>query len=253
MNFIFVLHYYFMALPFFYSDTITTTATTFILNEETSKHVVQVLRMQNGQALQLTNGLGYLFEATITDNNRKHCRVKITAAQYIAAPNTAISIAISLLKNTHRFEWLVEKVTELGVQQILPIICDRTEKTSFKMDRINNIAISAMLQSQQTWLPIITMPQKVKQVIDTPDYTNKFIAHCEADITKNPLPKLLANINNNSNNNHIILIGPEGDFTVPEIEYAVLKKYQTVSLGNTRLRTETAGLAAAIMLTQFRL
>jgi 16S rRNA (uracil1498-N3)-methyltransferase len=249
MNFIFVPHYYFMALPFFYSDTITITTTTFILNEETSKHVVQVLRMQIGQALQLTNGKGYLFDATITDNNRKQCTVSITAVKFIAAENTT-TIAISLLKNTNRFEWFVEKATEFGIQQIIPLLCDRTEKTAFKNERIQSIAVSAMLQSQQTWLPIITTPQKIKKIIELQQYTNKYIAHCLEETAKIQLPKAAAATENYTSNTTIILIGPEGDFTVPEIELALHHQYQAVALGNTRLRTETAGIAAAVMLTQ---
>ena len=253
MNFIFVLHYYFMPLPFFYSDTITTTATTFILNEETSKHVVQVLRMQNGDALQLTDGKGNAYQAIITDNNRKHCCVSITKIQYTPAPTVTNCIAISLLKNTNRFEWFVEKATELGISKIITLVCDRTEKTAFKTVRIQSIAVSAMLQSQQTWLPIITTPQNLKKIIEEEQYTNKYIAHCNEETTKVQLQKALAAMENYTSNTTIILIGPEGDFTVPEIELALCQKYQAVALGNTRLRTETAGITAAVLLTQYGL
>jgi 16S rRNA (uracil1498-N3)-methyltransferase len=248
MNFIFVLHYYFMALPFFYSDTITNTATTFVLQEETSKHVVQVLRMQNGEAIQLTDGKGNAYQAIITDNNRKHCGVSITSIQHKPAPTVTNCIAISLLKNTTRFEWFIEKATELGITTIIPLICDRTEKTAFKEDRIKSIAISAMLQSQQTWLPNICAPQKFMQLIKNNNYPIKYIAHCEDEANKIQLINLLQAPSTASQK--IILIGPEGDFSIPEIATALEHNYQAVALGNTRLRTETAGITAAVLLAQ---
>jgi 16S rRNA (uracil1498-N3)-methyltransferase len=251
MNFIFVPHYYFMALPFFYSDTITNTTTSFILNEETSKHVLQVLRMQNGEAIQLTDGKGNAYQAIITDNNRKHCGVSITSIQHIPTPTVTNCIAISLLKNTTRFEWFIEKATELGIAQIIPLICDRTEKTTFKEDRIKSIAVSAMLQSQQTWLPKISAPQKLIQLIKNNSYPIKYIAHCNDEANKIQLATLLQA--SSIATQKIILIGPEGDFSKTEIDAAIQHQYQAIALGNTRLRTETAGIAAAVMLMQYGL
>ncbi|HNL66826.1 MAG TPA: RsmE family RNA methyltransferase, partial [Ferruginibacter sp.] len=136
-----------MALPFFYKEDIAAGAEQVILDEDTSKHIVQVLRMQNGEQLQLTDGKGNLFTGVITDNNRKRCAVGILQTTNLQPQTRKISIAISLLKNTSRFEWFLEKATEIGVSEIIPLVCARTEKTAFKYDRMKSILVSAMLQS----------------------------------------------------------------------------------------------------------
>ncbi len=233
-----------MALPFFYKEDSTTSSTQISLDENTSKHVVQVLRMQNGEQLQLTNGKGDLFVCEIVDDNRKKCTVKINNHSYIKNRTSYITIAISLLKNTTRFEWFLEKATEIGVTEIIPIICERTEKSAFKVERLNSILISAMLQSQQCWLPVLQQPQSFNKFVNQQlTNTAKFIAHCENEETKKPLNFQLSTFNS-----QLILIGPEGDFTKTEIELALQHNFAPVSLGNTRLRTETAGVVAATLL-----
>ena len=233
-----------MALPFFYTNAITATITEFVLNEETSKHVIQVLRMQNGEQLLLTDGKGNLFNAEITDGNRKKCTVKILSVAAQPSPSKKIAIAISLLKNSTRFEWFLEKATELGVNEIFPLICSRTEKQFFRHDRMKNIVISAMLQSQQTWLPVLNEPIKFTALLHTSTAQQKFIAHCEEENSKESLVSKLTFKSTQS----IILIGPEGDFTKDEITQALQNNYVAVALGNTRLRTETAGVVAATLL-----
>ncbi len=233
-----------MALPFFYKEDSTTSSTQISLDENTSKHIVQVLRMQNGEQLQLTNGKGDLFICEIVDDNRKKCTVKINNHSYIKNRTSYITIAISLLKNTTRFEWFLEKTTEIGVTQIVPLLCNRTEKTAFKFERLNSILISAMLQSQQCWLPVLEQPQVFdKYVVSHLENTQKYIAHCESEETKKPLNFQLSTFNS-----QLILIGPEGDFTKNEIELALQHNFTPVSLGLTRLRTETAGVVAASLL-----
>ena len=258
MNFKFVLHLLFMALPFFYIETIDPNSSEIILNEETSKHVAQVLRMQVGEQLQLTDGKGNLFTAEITDSNKKKCVTKIIGSSSIQHPVSSITIAISLIKNTTRFEWFLEKATEIGVSGIIPLICERTEKEKFRHDRMQHICISAMLQSQQCWLPVLQEPvafDKLCQSLSTKtlpgsetltkldDYQQKFIAHCMNGEKRN-----LADMVNESLSSKIILIGPEGDFTKEEVELAVQHHFIPVALGNTRLRTETAGVVAASLL-----
>ena len=232
-----------MALPFFYIDEITA-KDNLVLNEETSKHVVQVLRMQNGEQLQLTDGKGNLFTAEIIDNNRKRCAVKIMQTTNCQPPTTNITIAISPVKNNGRFEWLLEKVTEIGVSEIIPLICTRTEKQHFRYDRMNGILISAMLQSQQTWLPVLYEPAKFNEVINKAAQQQKFIAHCADENNKVQLTAKLLTLSTSK----LILIGPEGDFTQEEIDLALQNNFTPVSLGNTRLRTETAGMVAATLL-----
>ncbi|MFN8306598.1 MAG: RsmE family RNA methyltransferase [Ferruginibacter sp.] len=232
-----------MALPFFYKEDIAAGAEQVILDEDTSKHIVQVLRMQNGEQLQLTDGKGTLFTCVITDNNRKRCALKAMHQSRMPDAGSRISIAISLLKNTSRFEWFLEKATEIGVSEIIPLVCARTEKTAFKADRLKGILVSAMLQSQQCRLPVLHEPIKFKDLVTSSVHQQKFIAHCIDDAKKN-----LAGLNNKDHSSKIILIGPEGDFTADEIELAMQNKFGAVSLGDTRLRTETAGVVAATLL-----
>ena len=233
-----------MALPFFYKEDINLTTTNVVLDEATSKHIVQVLRMQNGEQLQLTNGKGNLFTAEITDDNRKKCAVTIIKKSEIANHTSKISIAISLIKNTTRFEWFLEKATEIGVTEIIPLVCERTEKTNFKIERMKSILVSAMLQSQQCWLPVLHKPVKLVTLINQSKIEKKYIAHCEDENNKQPLINKLIN----QSTNKLILIGPEGDFTKNEIELALQNNFIPVALGETRLRTETAGVVAATLL-----
>jgi 16S rRNA (uracil1498-N3)-methyltransferase len=256
-----------MALPFFYKEDINLTATDVVLDEATSKHIVQVLRMQKGEQLQLTNGKGNLFTAEITDDNRKKCGVTIIEKSEIANPKSKIAIAISLIKNNSRFEWFLEKATEIGVTEIIPLICERTEKSVFKIERSNGILISAMLQSQQSWLPVLRESQKFAAFIGQAKQEQKFIAHCIDENNKaqlasqpiNPDRTPAREIHSGGDvhpdgqlTNKLILIGPEGDFTKEEIEYALKHGFTPVSLGNTRLRTETAGIVAASILATFK-
>ena len=229
-----------MNLPYFYEQNIL--APTHTLSEETSKHCVQVLRMKNGAQLQLTDGNGNLFLATIINADKKKCEVKIESTTNSKPQTTNIVIAISLLKNPTRFEWFIEKATEIGVREIIPLICDHTEKENFRFDRMNNILISAMLQSQQTWLPQLHQPKKFNDFINDDFNGLKLIAHC-IETEKKSLPELAV-----QNKNKLMLIGPEGDFSNTEIEIALQRNYIPVTLGATRLRTETAGIVAASLL-----
>ena len=234
-----------MALPFFYSEAITTASSHLVLSEETSKHVVQVLRMKVGEQLQLTDGKGNLFLTELTDDHKKKAAVKILSSSFIKAPEKKVSIAISLVKNASRFEWFLEKATEIGVTEIIPLLCTRTEKQHFRFDRMKGILVSAMLQSQQCWLPVLDEPVKFDDLVMKQfDHYKKLIAHCENESNK----QLLTAEPVNRSTNKLILIGPEGDFTKEEIQTALENDFIAVTLGNTRLRTETAGMVAAVLL-----
>ncbi|HRI21852.1 MAG TPA: RsmE family RNA methyltransferase [Panacibacter sp.] len=230
-----------MALPCFYIDQPVSTGN-IILPEETSKHCIQVLRMKTGDQLLLTNGRGNLLTARISIADKQNCMVIVEESKYQPKPGKKISIAISLLKNASRFEWFLEKATEIGVSEIIPVLCQRTERQGFRFERMNNIVISAMLQSQQTWLPVLQAPQQVDKIISGSAYAQKLIAHCE-EADKKSISDIIVS------NDIQILIGPEGDFTISEIELAACHYYQQVSLGNTRLRTETSGIVAAALLS----
>lgn len=233
-----------MALPFFYIESFDASQQLIMLNEETSKHVVQVLRMQVGEQLNLTDGKGSLLTAAISDAHKKHCVVQVKAVSYKPQTTRKITIAVSLVKNANRFEWFLEKATEIGVTEIIPLLCERTERQHFRFDRMKGILISAMLQSQQTWLPVLHEPTKFEN-LKMMQFENalKLIAHCD-ETERTPF----SNFQINQFQNSIILIGPEGDFTTTEINTAIAEGYKPVMLGETRLRTETAAVVAATLL-----
>lgn len=233
-----------MALPFFYTRDVSQDQIT--LDEDTSRHVVSVLRMKEGERLNLTNGKGFLLEAEIIDAHKKKCAVKIIQKLFTDADDRKTIIGISLLKSGNRFEWFLEKATELGITEIVPLICERTEKEHFRFDRLNGILISAMLQSQRVWLPLLHEPVGFEQLCRMEEVgriQQRFIAHCLPDQKNN-----LAAAIDTSKSSQLVLIGPEGDFTKREVEFALKYHFTPVSLGNTRLRTETAGMVAATLL-----
>jgi 16S rRNA (uracil1498-N3)-methyltransferase len=236
-----------MQLPFFYIESFDTTERTIALDEATSKHVVQVLRMNEGEKLNLTDGKGNLMTCEIIEAHKKHCVVELKEISLKKQGARKISVAISLLKNTNRFEWFLEKATEIGVSEIIPLICERSEKEKFRYDRMQGICISAMLQSQQCWLPVLHEPVAFKEIIEKTSFQKKYIAHCD-NSNKRPLSEILPI--GEDIGGAFILIGPEGDFTPTEIESALQKEFVPVSLGETRLRTETAGVVAVAFLQQ---
>jgi 16S rRNA (uracil1498-N3)-methyltransferase len=235
-----------MSLPVFYHSDLDSSQKKITLDEENSKHVVQVLRMKVGEQLNLTDGKGNLFTAEIVDAHKKHCDLRVLDSRFTPHDSRKITLAISLLKNSSRFEWFLEKATEIGVTEIVPMICDRTEKQKFREDRLQNILVSAMLQSQQTWLPVLHKPIDFELLFRQQDViaaSQKFIAHCIKDQKRN-----LGDLVNEALPSQVILIGPEGDFTLEEVELAKQNHFMSVSLGNTRLRAETAGVVAATIL-----
>jgi 16S rRNA (uracil1498-N3)-methyltransferase len=234
-----------MTLPFFYINNYNATQKEIVLDEDTSKHIVQVLRMKVGEELNLTDGKGNLITCSITDNHKKHCSVKADATSYQKPATRKVSIAISLLKNSNRFEWFLEKATEIGVSEIIPLICERTEKEKFRYERMQGICISAMLQSQQVWLPVLHEPVAFNKAVIQSSATGKFIAHCDNGSKDQLTNKLI-----NQLTSLLVLIGPEGDFIKEEIELALQNHFIPVSLGETRLRAETAGVVAAALLNR---
>ncbi len=230
-----------MQLPYFFEENIPESGN-FFLGEISSRHIVQVLRMKEAEEINVTNGKGILLTCSIVSANKKKTEVAIKKRALFSRQYPKISIAISLIKNTNRFEWFLEKATEIGVSEIIPIICSRTEKSNMKMERMHNIIVSALLQSRQTWMPEFKEPVKLIEVLTEKSNRQKFIAHCD-DAEKKPLKDLHA-----AQVPQIILIGPEGDSTSDEIDSAIQNNYIPVTLGETRLRTETAGIVAAVLL-----
>jgi 16S rRNA (uracil1498-N3)-methyltransferase len=209
------------------------------LNEVESKHAVRVLRLSKGDYLQLVDGKGNFYEAQIAEANPKKCRVSITKhfAEF-EKRNHYLHLAVAPTKNIDRFEWFLEKATEIGVDEVTPILCSRSERKVVKDDRLEKVAIAAMKQSLKAYLPKVNPLVSFKDLIDTGFEGKKFIAHCyEQD--KRELKNELAN-----SSSILILIGPEGDFSEEEIKMATEKQFIPVSLGKSRLRTETAGVVA---------
>src|SRR5690606_36216017 len=166
-----------MQLPYFFEEELPLSEE-FTLSESTSRHMVQVLRMKEGELIQLTNGNGYLLTAKIIVSHKKETRVHVTQRENIPREEPGITIAVSFIKNAGRFEWFLEKATEIGISHIIPLICKRTEKSHLKEDRMKTIMVSAMLQSRQVWLPSLSYPVPIAQLVNTHQADQKFIAHC---------------------------------------------------------------------------
>lgn len=233
-----------MSVPYFYEPLITASNTQFTLSEASSKHCIQVVRMNEGDRLDLTNGQGGLFHATIQVAHKKNAQVQVIDAEQTPLPKQKLHLGISLLKNAVRLEWLFEKATEMGVTDITPLICERTIHERFKTERMEQIIQSAMIQSQQTWLPKLAAPSSFEHFIAQSSAAQKLVAHCE--------PSQKTSIKSISpSDDLVLLIGPEGDFSLPEIEAAIARQFLPISLGPTRLRTETAGIFALSVLKNF--
>ena len=230
-------------LPSFFYDGPLCEGEKILLDESTVRHVVQVLRMRESERLLLTDGLGVTAEAVIVEAGKKSCFVMVQAVLRSAPKFPALHLCIAFTKNASRNEWLLEKAVELGVRRITPLITVRSEKMHAKPERWRGILISAMLQSQQTFLPELTTSQSLEVALKAIEGgALGLLAHCVATRPRLPLSSVLQKGQNAS-----LLIGPEGDFTPEEISLAEAAGCTSVSLGNTRLRTETAALAACAL------
>ena len=225
-------------MQLFYNPELTITQDSFSFNKEESKHIIKVLRKTIGDTLHITNGKGWLFEAQITIANIKKCDVTIHSRTKQNKRDYLVHLAVAPTKMNDRYEWFLEKATEIGVDTITPIICNHSERKFIKADRFEKILQSAMKQSLSTYLPVLKPAIKLKDFLNQDFNSDLFIAHCE-DGDKKLLKHQLK-----PNTNTTILIGPEGDFSSNEIELALTNKYIPVSLGKTRLRTETAAIVA---------
>ena len=222
---------------FYYADLNETTET-FFFDKEESKHIVKVLRKKDNDILHITNGLGTIFTCEITLASDTKCTVKIISSEKQKATRYNLHLAVAPTKMNERYEWFLEKATEIGIHEITPIICEHSERKIIKTDRFDKLILSAMKQSNQSFLPKLNEPIAYKDFVKKTFEGQKFIAHCE-ELDKKSLKNELK-----PNQNIVILIGPEGDFSVKEIQLALENKFIPVSLGETRLRTETAAVVA---------
>jgi 16S rRNA (uracil1498-N3)-methyltransferase len=210
-----------------------------VLDETESRHCIRVLRLTRGGLVQLVDGVGGFYTAKISEPDIRHCKLEIiTSEQFFEKKNTHLHIAISPTKNIDRFEWFLEKATEIGIDEITPIITHHSERKSIKPERLNKILVSAMKQSIKAYLPKLNEILQYNKFIGKSFDAEKLIAHCGS----NQKPPLKSMVEKNKNN--LILIGPEGDFSEEEIKLALQNGYNEISLGNARLRTETAGIVA---------
>ncbi len=227
-------------MQLFYNPDLVSTSTEVIFSKEESKHIAKVLRKQDGDTLQITNGKGYMFQVTLTLTNPKKCQAKVLSTHKQETLPYSLHLAVAPTKLNDRYEWFLEKATEIGITEITPIICDHSERKIVKLERLEKKVISAMKQSLKAYAPIVHPVISFSDFIKSQENSEqqKYIAYCE-ESDKKSLKSLLE-----AKQSILILIGPEGDFSTREIEMAKLKSFVPVSLGTSRLRTETAALVA---------
>ena len=225
-------------MQLFYNSNIKSNDKTFFFDKEESKHIIKVLRKKESDKIFITNGLGFLFESEIILASEKKCEVKITKETFQEPDAFYTHIAVAPTKMNDRLEWFLEKATEIGIHEITPIICDHSERKVYKIDRAEKIIQAAMKQSLHYYIPKINEPISFSQFVKSNIDGQKFIAHCEETDKKSFKNEV------NKSEKATILIGPEGDFSTKEINLAIENNFIPVTLGNTRLRTETAALVA---------
>jgi len=225
-------------MQLFYDPKLDGSFKQFFFSEEESKHIVRVLRKTVGDVLKITNGKGVLFEAEILEANAKKCKAQITSEEKTIARLHRLHLAVAPTKMNDRFEWFLEKATEIGINEITPILCDHSERRVIKEGRFQKVLQSAMKQSLQTYLPKLHPLTPFDDFVAQAKGDLQFIAHCQEG-EKLELKRRAA-----PDKDIIILIGPEGDFSKREIDLAHAQGYLPIALGRNRLRTETAALVA---------
>lgn len=225
-------------MQLFYNPTLTEDTTHISFSKEESRHIVKVLRKTKGDLLQITNGKGWLFTAEIIIADVKNCQAALQSKIFESQRDYKIHLAVAPTKMNDRYEWFLEKATEIGVDTITPIICDHSERKVIKLERFEKILQSAMKQSLHYYLPKLNDAIPYTEFIAKEFQGQKFIAHCEETGRKSLKTSLKLK------QDALILIGPEGDFSTNEIDLAISLGFEPVMLGNTRLRTETAAIVA---------
>jgi 16S rRNA (uracil1498-N3)-methyltransferase len=211
----------------------------YTLNEEESKHCVRVLRLQAGDEVFLIDGRGGFYTASIMDPHPKRTLLKVTASQqHYGKRNHYLHIAIAPTKNIERTEWFLEKATEIGIDEVSLIITDHSERKEVKPDRLRKVITSAVKQSIKAYHPILNEPLSLKKFVQQTTQENRYIAHCMEG------SKLSLKKDMKLQSSYLVMIGPEGDFSPPEVELSLAAGFKAISLGESRLRTETAALEA---------
>jgi 16S rRNA (uracil1498-N3)-methyltransferase len=218
-------------------------ADTLTLGEEDSKHCVKVLRMAEGDTIEVVDGNGNLYTCRITMAHPKRCAVEVLeCVQQAPHWGHCIVLAVAPTKNLDRMEWLVEKCVEMGVDRIIPLRCHNSERTVLKTERLKKIMVSAMKQSLKATLPQLDEMTPIEQVVAMPFDGIRCIAYCDEQLPREAR-HTLADVYR-PGNDVMVLIGPEGDFSPEEVQAATAVGFVPVTLGESRLRTETAGMMA---------
>lgn len=216
-------------------------ATNPVLPEGESTHCVKVLRMQPGAQVEVIDGRGGAYTCRLLEAHHKHALVEILSRREQPLPwRYRLTVAVAPTKHMDRMEWLTEKLTEVGINRIIPALGDRSERREIKIERLEKTAISAMKQSLKAVLPEISQMTSVKRIIEECTEEQRFICYCDDSVERRVLAREIK-----PGADAIILIGPEGDFSPAEVELALNRGFVPVTLGNNRLRTETAALFAA--------
>jgi 16S rRNA (uracil1498-N3)-methyltransferase len=232
-------------MHFFYCPRLSTGG--FDLPEEEAHHARSVLRLPIGTRVGVLDGKGTVAEADITSMDKRHVLVSITSERKIERERQArIHLAVAPTKQMERFEWMLEKCTEIGVDRITPLVTERTERTKLRHDRLERVLISAMKQSQRAWLPQLDEMTSINALIDQGIPAQRWFGWCEGERASLPTGY-------RSNEDVILLIGPEGDFTPEEAQQLVGLDFTPVSLGHARLRTETAAVTACAYMNMAQL
>jgi 16S rRNA (uracil1498-N3)-methyltransferase len=226
-------------LPLFYQPEILQGTAT--LPTEESRHAISVLRLKSGDQITITDGRGHFYDARITEPDSRHCGFAILKKTTLTNKAFRIHIAIAPTKNADRMEWFVEKAVELGIDEVSFMVCKNSERTSINLARIEKLAVSAMKQSEKAWLPKLSHIAPFRNILAT-EASQKFIAFVDSG---NPVHlKTVAQ----PAGHYLVLIGPEGDFSPEELQLAEANSFKKVTLGPSRLRTETAALTACQIL-----
>lgn len=230
-------------MQLFYSIELNKNSTEFTFDKVESKHIIKVLRKKEGDVIHITNGENILFKAKIVLASDKKCHVQIIEIiDKKPVRDYTVNIAIAPTKNNNRFEWFLEKSTEIGIDNIYPINCEYSERKTIKLDRLKKVVYTAMKQSLQFSLPLLHELSSFNDITSQEFEGQKFIAQCEFDPNNITQKTLQSEVDHRSD--ALVLIGPEGGFSPKEIELAANNDFIPVSLGATRLRTETAGIVA---------
>lgn len=223
-------------MQLFYNKDLTENDSQIHFTKDESRHIVKVLRKSTGDTLYITNGLGWLFSAEITIADLKNCIASIKTSNLQPQRSYKLHLAVAPTKMNDRYEWFLEKATEIGIDSITPILCDNSERKIIKAERFEKILKSAMKQSLQCYLPKLNEVTTFKAFVAQNFNGQTFIAHCEKTNKKSLKTQI------ESQKDVTILIGPEGDFSTQEIDLAIQQNFIPVALGETRLRTETAAI-----------